>query len=169
MSKDLKKHLIIIGGGIGGLYAASKLISRYKKVTLIEKGNELGGLARSFKYKNGYIEKFYHYYGPETPHTCTGSQIIPRRTYTTAAGSSSGTHRNLPAAACHTAAPLPAGKNAASTGTQADSCREDSVCSSSRSSPFPEAALQAPPGNRIPTKWEASQSRSVRRSPGSWI
>ena len=68
MSKDLKKHLIIIGGGIGGLYAASKLISRYKKVTLIEKGNELGGLARSFKYKNGYIEKFYHYYGPETPH-----------------------------------------------------------------------------------------------------
>ena len=34
-----------------------------KNVVLVEKSNELGGLARSVKYKDGFIEKFYHYYG----------------------------------------------------------------------------------------------------------
>jgi protoporphyrinogen oxidase len=63
-----KENIVVIGGGIGGLYAANQLIENYENVTLIEKNDQLGGLARSINYKDGYIEKFYHYYGPETPH-----------------------------------------------------------------------------------------------------
>ena len=59
--------LIIIGAGIGGLYAGYKLQNKFDEVLIIDKGNEVGGLARSVPYKDSYIEKFYHYYGPETP------------------------------------------------------------------------------------------------------
>ena len=66
--KKSKENIVVIGGGIGGLYAANQLIENYQNVTLIEKSDQLGGLARSINYKDGYIEKFYHYYGPETPY-----------------------------------------------------------------------------------------------------
>ena len=62
-----KNRLIIIGAGIGGLYSGYKLIDEFDEVLIIDKGKEVGGLARSVQYKNDYIEKFYHYYGPETP------------------------------------------------------------------------------------------------------
>ena len=60
-------RLVIIGAGIGGLYAGNKLKNRFDEVLIIDKSKEVGGLARSISYKDSYIEKFYHYYGTETP------------------------------------------------------------------------------------------------------
>lgn len=60
-------RLVIIGAGIGGLYSGYKLQDFFDEVLIVDKSKEVGGLARSVKYKNDYIEKFYHYYGPETP------------------------------------------------------------------------------------------------------
>ena len=60
-------RLIIIGAGIGGLYSGYKLQDRFDEILIIDKSKEVGGLARSVSYKDAYIEKFYHYYGPETP------------------------------------------------------------------------------------------------------
>ena len=59
-------RLIIVGAGIGGLYSGYKLQNFFDEVIIVDKSKEVGGLARSVKYKNDYIEKFYHYYGPET-------------------------------------------------------------------------------------------------------
>jgi phytoene desaturase len=44
---------IVIGGGFGGMAAALRLRKRGYDVTLLEKGNQLGGRARVFK-RNGY-------------------------------------------------------------------------------------------------------------------
>ena len=44
---------IVIGGGFGGMAAALRLRKRGYEVTLLEKGNQLGGRARVFK-RNGY-------------------------------------------------------------------------------------------------------------------
>ncbi len=53
-------NVAVLGSGISGLGIAYRLAKNGVKVTLIEKSNELGGLASSFKI-NGYsIEKFYH-------------------------------------------------------------------------------------------------------------
>lgn len=57
-------HVGVLGGGAAGLTAAMRLGKRGAKVTLIEKENELGGLAAGFKVgrENGtYLEKFYHH------------------------------------------------------------------------------------------------------------
>jgi UDP-galactopyranose mutase len=43
------KHVIIIGGGIAGLTTAHELIEQNYKVTLIERNNIIGGLARTYQ------------------------------------------------------------------------------------------------------------------------
>lgn len=48
-----KKHVVIIGGGFGGLSAASLLAKQGLKVTLVEKNKDLGGRARVWK-KDGF-------------------------------------------------------------------------------------------------------------------
>jgi protoporphyrinogen oxidase len=42
------QDFIILGGGIAGLASAYELLKRGQRVVLIEKGNEVGGLARTF-------------------------------------------------------------------------------------------------------------------------
>ena len=51
----------VIGGGALGLTAAYDLARLGVKVTIIERGDELGGLATAFKLGNSYLEKFYHH------------------------------------------------------------------------------------------------------------
>ncbi len=58
-------NVAVLGGGIAGLGVAYHLAKNGIKVTLIEKSNEVGGLASSFRV-NGYsIEKFYHVTQPK--------------------------------------------------------------------------------------------------------
>src|SRR3954452_16212044 len=56
-------HVGVLGGGAAGLTAAMRLAQRGEKVTLIEKENELGGLASGFRVGENlpYLEKFYHH------------------------------------------------------------------------------------------------------------
>ena len=51
----------IIGGGVSGMSAAYYLSKRGHKVTVLERDDTLGGLASSFDFGNGYIEKYYHF------------------------------------------------------------------------------------------------------------
>jgi len=56
-------HIGVLGGGALGLTSAMRLGQRGAEVTLIEKENELGGLAAGFKVGDSgtYLEKFYHH------------------------------------------------------------------------------------------------------------
>ena len=61
MSKNENPHstdskpIVIVGGGVTGLVTAHILLERGQNVIVVEKLNVLGGLARSFKYDNGYV------------------------------------------------------------------------------------------------------------------
>ncbi|HEY9862113.1 MAG TPA: FAD-dependent oxidoreductase [Candidatus Obscuribacterales bacterium] len=44
-----KQNFVVLGGGLAGLAAAQELLKRGCGVTLIEQGNEVGGLARTFE------------------------------------------------------------------------------------------------------------------------
>lgn len=44
---------IVVGGGIAGLYSAILLKNTYEKVYLVEQGEQLGGLLRSFQNEHG--------------------------------------------------------------------------------------------------------------------
>jgi protoporphyrinogen oxidase len=54
------KKIAILGGGITGLVAALRLSQKGFKVEVFEKENALGGLARSFGYKNNKIPVSAH-------------------------------------------------------------------------------------------------------------
>lgn len=56
-------HIGVLGGGALGLTAAMRLAQKGAQVTLIEKENELGGLAAGFQVGNSgaYLEKAYHH------------------------------------------------------------------------------------------------------------
>lgn len=57
------EHIVIIGGGYTGLVASYELSKKGKKVTIIEKEEELGGLARSFHVGGEVqLERFYHHW-----------------------------------------------------------------------------------------------------------
>jgi protoporphyrinogen oxidase len=53
-------HVAVIGGGISGLASAFRLAERGARVTLLESGRALGGLAASFEVRGVHLEKFYH-------------------------------------------------------------------------------------------------------------
>lgn len=53
--------IVIIGGGLTGLSAAYYLAKYGKKVILIEKEKEFGGLVSDYYVNNYYIEKYYHH------------------------------------------------------------------------------------------------------------
>jgi len=56
----MKKKIVVIGAGIAGLTAAHNLSKDGYDVTLLESNSQLGGLGTYFKYKNNWIDKFYH-------------------------------------------------------------------------------------------------------------
>jgi protoporphyrinogen oxidase len=70
LSQNNREHVVIIGGGYTGLTAAYEISkSRNKKVTIIEKESEFGGLARSFDVGNGvHLERFYHHWFTNDKH-----------------------------------------------------------------------------------------------------
>ncbi len=58
--KNKKKKIIILGGGLTGLAAADKLCDKYD-ITILEKQNQLGGLAASFDHEGKWIPMHYHH------------------------------------------------------------------------------------------------------------
>jgi protoporphyrinogen oxidase len=57
-----KANVVVIGGGFTGLSAAYELTRLGVGVTVLEKDDEVGGMAASFKI-NGYrLDKFYHHF-----------------------------------------------------------------------------------------------------------
>lgn len=61
MTKQLPKKIAVIGGGFTGLTAAYRLALKGHKVTIYERGAELGGLASGFKIQGTSLEKTYHH------------------------------------------------------------------------------------------------------------
>ncbi|MBA0394973.1 FAD-dependent oxidoreductase [Stenotrophomonas maltophilia] len=55
-------HTAIVGGGFAGLSAAYELAKAGKRVIVLERDAELGGLAGGFKVGNEVLEKFYHHW-----------------------------------------------------------------------------------------------------------
>ena len=51
----MKKNIIIVGSGFGGIAAALRMRSKGHEVTLLEKHPDLGGRARVFKKKWIYL------------------------------------------------------------------------------------------------------------------
>lgn len=60
-NEQQKPHVVVIGAGLTGLAAAYELTRRGIAVTVIEKDEQIGGLAASFKINGQYLEKFYHH------------------------------------------------------------------------------------------------------------
>lgn len=55
-----KKKIIILGAGLAGLSCAYKLLQKGAEVIVLEKEKEVGGLARTIKYKNFYFDFSAH-------------------------------------------------------------------------------------------------------------
>jgi protoporphyrinogen oxidase len=53
-------RVAVIGGGICGLAAAHRLSRRGVRVTLLEAGDQLGGLGTFFPHGDRWVERFYH-------------------------------------------------------------------------------------------------------------
>jgi len=55
-------RIVVIGGGFTGLAAAYEISRQQIPVTVIEKDNQIGGLAASFEINGEKLEKFYHHW-----------------------------------------------------------------------------------------------------------
>ena len=55
------KSVVVIGGGYTGLVAALRLAEAGKKVTILEKGAIVGGLASDFTVEGASLERAYHH------------------------------------------------------------------------------------------------------------
>lgn len=82
-------HVIIIGAGFCGLAAGYELSKRGVRVTIMEKDEEIGGLAGSFQVNGVRLEKFYHHWFSNDKHVMTlidelgmRDQVILRTTRT---------------------------------------------------------------------------------------
>ena len=62
MSRGPPAHVVVIGAGFGGLAAAYELARRGTRVTVLERDEEVGGLAGSFLVNGARLEKFYHHW-----------------------------------------------------------------------------------------------------------
>lgn len=61
MKESQQLHVGVLGGGALGLSVAYRLAQRGVSVTVLEKDNDVGGLASSFSIGDAYLEKFYHH------------------------------------------------------------------------------------------------------------
>jgi len=57
-----KSNVVVIGGGFTGLSAAYELARRGIAVTVLEKDDEVGGMAASFEVNGARVDKFYHHF-----------------------------------------------------------------------------------------------------------
>ncbi|HEU4700435.1 MAG TPA: NAD(P)/FAD-dependent oxidoreductase [Gemmatimonadales bacterium] len=57
-----RPHVVVIGGGFGGLAAAWALARRGVGVTVLEADADVGGLAGTFEVGGQRLEKFYHHW-----------------------------------------------------------------------------------------------------------
>ncbi|WP_045767916.1 NAD(P)/FAD-dependent oxidoreductase [Xanthomonas albilineans] len=55
-------HTAVVGGGFAGLSVAYEIAKAGKRVVVIERDGELGGLAGGFKVGDEVLEKFYHHW-----------------------------------------------------------------------------------------------------------
>lgn len=59
---DSSCDVVIVGGGIGGLTAAFEMSRRGRRVILLEKEEQLGGLAGCLQVEGEWVEKYYHHF-----------------------------------------------------------------------------------------------------------
>lgn len=57
----MSKHTVIIGAGYTGLVAALRLAEAGQKVTILERGQTVGGLASDFTVEGASLERAYHH------------------------------------------------------------------------------------------------------------
>jgi len=57
-----KTDVVVIGGGLTGLSAAYELARLGVAVTVLEKDDEMGGMAGSFRINGCRVDKFYHHF-----------------------------------------------------------------------------------------------------------
>lgn len=60
----MENRIVILGGGVASLGAAYHLAKNNSKPLIIERVNNIGGLASSYKIDDFYIERFYHHFFP---------------------------------------------------------------------------------------------------------
>ncbi|MCP2246527.1 NAD(P)/FAD-dependent oxidoreductase [Lentzea aerocolonigenes] len=56
----MSSRVVVIGGGICGLATAHRLVRAGLPVTLLEAGDQLGGLGTFFSSQDRWVERFYH-------------------------------------------------------------------------------------------------------------
>lgn len=57
----MRKDIVIIGGGIGGLNAGIELLQKGHRVTIVEKNNNVGGLCTGYDVDGFYIDACIHW------------------------------------------------------------------------------------------------------------
>ena len=61
----MSRRVTVVGGGIAGAVAALRLAQAGASVTVVERGDRLGGLVASFEIGGTPIERFYHHVFPQ--------------------------------------------------------------------------------------------------------
>ena len=57
----MKTKILVVGGGIGGMTVAYRLLQKGYQVTVVEKDRDLGGLLGGFSMYSTNLEKAYHH------------------------------------------------------------------------------------------------------------